>query len=57
VSEAELREHRSSRNEPEVFDQVLAQHAHGYRINEQRPLPGELNHSARWIELEELGVI
>ena len=57
VGEAELGEHGARGGEAEVLDQVLAQESHRHRVEEQRALPGEADHAAFRVQLQQLLVI
>ncbi|MFT5353449.1 MAG: hypothetical protein ACI9KE_000647 [Polyangiales bacterium] len=53
VCEAELGEHRSRSGEPKVLDEVLTQHPHRHRVDEQSALSSEENDVAFRIQLQQ----
>ena len=57
VGEAELGEHGAGRQQAEVLHEVLAQKAHGHRVQQDRALPGEADDAAVRIQLEQFLVI
>ena len=57
VREAELGEHGAGGGEAEVLDEVLAQQAHRHRVEQQRALPGEADHAAFRVQLQQLLVV
>ena len=57
VGEAELGEHGAGGGEAEVLDEVLSQQAHRHRVEQQRALPGEADHAALRVQLQQLLVI
>ena len=57
VGEAELGEHGAGGGEAEVLDEVLAQEPHRHRVEEERALPGEADHAALRIQLQQLLVV
>ena len=57
VREAELGEHGARGGEAEVLDQVLAQQPHRHRVEQERALPGEADHAALRVQLQQLFVV
>ena len=57
VGEAELGEHRAGGGEAEVLHEVLAQQAHGHRVEQERALPGEADHAALRVQIQQFLVV
>jgi hypothetical protein len=57
VCEAELREDGARRSEAEVLHEVLAQEPHRHGVDHEGALPGEPDHAAVRVQLQQLLVV
>ena len=57
VCETKLGEHRASRDQAEVLDEILPQQAHGHGVEQKRSLASKPNRAALRVQLQELVVV